>query len=91
MGIAPTLTAGGKIIRWHPRHDHGLPLLIQFKKMLLCPDIHTVIGNKNRQVTEHQHPALIGVLFQRRPLAKKEILLKADLVDGDLQTGPRLL
>jgi hypothetical protein len=49
-------------------------LLIDEKEIAISPNISTIIGNEDGGIADDQNTVMIGVCFQRLPLAKEEKL-----------------
>src|SRR5436190_23156113 len=69
--IAPALTRDAEIIRGDAGHDSGLPLMVQFKQLLVGPSIGTVMRDKNRQIAHQPHIPLVGIFLECPPLSVK--------------------
>src|SRR3989338_2196720 len=69
--ISPTLTGRTKIIRRDPSHGDRVTLLIHLKDRLMAPDIHTVIGDIDWNVSDDLYIFCCTIFSQSRPLLKK--------------------
>src|SRR5215212_1681747 len=88
--ISPELPLGGESIGRNARHDRGTSLPIEPEQVSVRPDIGTVVGDENRQITEHDNAPLIRVSTDLTPLPmKKELreLVKPNLVSELLLRG----
>ena len=72
--IAPQLSCGRKAIRRTTGNFLRHEILIQLKKFRMRPDIHAVLRNINRQITDKINAFVIDILLQTLPLTEEEIL-----------------
>ena len=72
--ISPQLSGGREIIRRHTCNDGGISLGIQTEQFLMDPDIHTVPGHEDRDVSDDGDPFLICISLQFHPFVVEEEL-----------------
>src|SRR5579859_3225009 len=59
--IAPTLSSGAEVIRWHAGNDLGLQIFVQAKQIAMRPDVGTLVIHKDGNVSHHANGFLRAV------------------------------
>src|SRR6516164_11138626 len=69
--ISPKLALGSEIVRRHAANSGRPEILVHLKQRWMRPDIGTIHGDENRDVTKDLNAARIGVRLEFEPLAKE--------------------
>ena len=78
-GISPKLTCLAEIVRRDSRNRLGVSLRIKIKDFRVGPDVHAVVRDKNRHISEELDPVVIAIALQGAPLTEE--LELSELVD----------
>jgi len=74
--VAPKLPGAGKVIGRHACHDRRHAVRVEAKKPAPAPYVRAVVGDEDRKVADHAHPAPAGRRPDRFPLPAQEKLLE---------------
>ena len=69
--VSPELTIGRKIVRRNARYCDRAPILPQLEERLIRPDIGAVVRNEDRNIADDLDATIVGIRFERGPLAPK--------------------
>ena len=76
QGVAPALAGGAEAIGRHAGDHGGAACLIELKQFWAGPDLRTLVGDENRDVTHDPHATRVGIVLEPAPLTKKHPLAK---------------
>ena len=88
-GVAPELSRSAEVVRGAARRGGLTAVFIQLEKFRIRPDIRTVGGYIDRNVSDDPDPLPVRVIFQLHPLFIKFKLQKTAETHTFLQTLPR--
>src|SRR5205823_3930050 len=78
----PHLSARTVVIRWYARDNQRSPFPIQLKLIGIDPNVHRIVRDEDRKITDHSNSALMAIVAQRSPLSKEQEL--EELLCGDV-------
>ena len=80
-GVTPQLSLSSKIIWRNSGYFQRMSLGIQAEHTFICPDISTVRGGEDRNITDDGNSFFICIILQCIPLTEEAELYEAVIVD----------